>query len=91
MNSTSGIMFGHSDSFSIGSTANGTTPTNPAAATVTISGIANPTQPFATTFPPNANGVGRPGWQGVEGSMPQLFAMLSVVIMCLLGGTWTVL
>lgn len=90
LNSTSGNLFGSSSKFSIGSTANGTS-TSPSAATVTVSGSPYPTQLFATTFPPNANAVASPGWQAIEGSLPQMAAMLGVVMMCLLGGTWAVL
>ncbi len=91
LNSTSGNMFGSSSKFSIGSSANGTTTTNPAVATVTVSGAPNPTVPFATTFPAAANGVALPGWQSLQSTLPHMFAILGVVIMCLVGGAWTVL
>lgn len=91
LNSTSGNMFGTSTKFSIGSSSNGTSTTNPSVPTVTISGAPNPTQLFATTFPPNSNGVARPGWQALQGSMPQFVALATVVATCLLGGVWTVL
>ncbi|KAI0683018.1 hypothetical protein BC835DRAFT_1423695 [Cytidiella melzeri] len=91
LNSTSGNMFGSSAKFSIGSSANGTTSADPSVPTVTVSGAPNPTMPFATTFPATANGVAMPGWRALEGSLPQMLAMLSVVILSLLGGAWTVL
>ncbi|KAI0087471.1 hypothetical protein BDY19DRAFT_889200, partial [Irpex rosettiformis] len=91
LNSTSGNMFGVSPKFSIGSSANSTATANPAVATVTVSGAPNPTIPFATTFPASANGVAMPGWQSLQGHFHQMLAMLSVVIMCLVGGAWTVL
>ncbi|KAI0341077.1 hypothetical protein BDW22DRAFT_1333005, partial [Trametopsis cervina] len=86
LNSISGNIFGSSAKFSIGSTSNGTATTNPSAPTVSISGAPNPTQPFATTFPASVNGVAVPGWQALKGSLPQMLALMSVVIMCLLGG-----
>ncbi|KAI0799687.1 hypothetical protein BC629DRAFT_1497801 [Irpex lacteus] len=91
LNSTSGNMFGASPKFSIGSSANGTTATNPSVATVTVSGAPNPTVPFATTFPAAANGASMPGWHALEGSLPQMLAMTGVMVMCLAGGAWTML
>ncbi|KAI0083104.1 hypothetical protein BDY19DRAFT_910848 [Irpex rosettiformis] len=91
LNSTSGNMFGLSPKFSIGSSANSTVTANPSVATVTVSGAPNPTVPFATTFPATANGVAMPGWQALTHAMPQMLATVGVVMMCLLGGAWTIL
>ncbi|KAJ7632321.1 hypothetical protein FB45DRAFT_912150, partial [Roridomyces roridus] len=54
LNSTHGVMYATSPRFTIlssGGSSNGSTTTNPKAATVTVSGAPNPTQAFATTFP----------------------------------------
>jgi len=91
LNSTSGNMFATSAKFSIGSTANSSAATASGAATVTVSGTPNPTAVFATTFPPNANGVAMPGWRAIEGSLPQLLALVGAMVMCLLGGAMTLL
>ena len=61
LNSTSGKMFPSSAQFIIGSTTNFRATTNTSAPTVTVSGGLNPTDVFATTLPPNANGVAQPG------------------------------
>ncbi|EKM52234.1 uncharacterized protein PHACADRAFT_260468 [Phanerochaete carnosa HHB-10118-sp] len=91
LNSTSGNMFATSSKFSIGSTTNSSATTATSAPTVTVSGSPNPTAVFATTFPPNSNGVVTPGWRAVENSLPQLFALVGTIIMCLLGGAMTLL
>jgi len=95
LNSTHGVMYGSSPKFSIAAAGSGANATSgsadPAAATVTVSGSPNPTQVFATTFPPSANGVAVPGWKAIEGSRMQLLAMLSVMLISVLGGAWTVL
>ena len=91
LNSTHGIMYGSSLQFSIATTGNGSNPSpNPTVSTVTVSGSPNPTAVFATTFPPSANGVAAPGWRLIEQSSMQIVAMLSVLL-CVLGGAWTVL
>ena len=90
LNSTHGVMYGASQRFAISDTGNGTAPTPAAGApTVTISGGPNPTVGFATTFPPSANGVS--ATMAVEGARMQLFALASVMAVCVLGGAWTVL
>lgn len=91
LNSTSGNMFASSQQFSIGSTANSSATTNPNVPTVTVSGAPNPTDVFATTFPPNSNGVARPGWQAFQGAGPQMIALASALMACLLGGAVTLL
>ena len=91
LNSTIGTMYATSPRFSIGDSSNGTQTTNPSLPTVTVSGGPNPTNVFATTFPASANGVAVPGWRAVQGSMPQIIALCSVITLCLLGGAWTVL
>lgn len=91
LNSTIGTMYGTSPKFSVGATANGTVSADSSAPTVSVSGAPNPTAVFATTFPALANGVAAPGWKAVEGTMPQILALLSVMTFCLLGGAWTVL
>ena len=91
LNSTSGTMFASSQKFSIGATANARATTNPNVPTVTVSGSPNPTAVFATTFPPNANGVAVPGWRALEGAAPQMLGLLSVTAMCVLGGAITLL
>lgn len=90
LNSTHGVMYGASQRFSISDTGNGTAPTPAAGApTVTISGGPNPTVGFATTFPPNPNGVS--ALKTVGGAQMQLMSLVSVVAVCALGGAWTVL
>ena len=84
-------MYASSAKFSIGSTANATATTDASAATVTVSGGPNPTDVFATTFPPNANGVARPGWRALEGTAPQLLGLASATAAALLAGAWTLL
>jgi len=91
LNSTHGVMYTTSPKFTIGSSANASATTDPNVATVTVSGGPNPTKAFATTFPPSENGVVMPGWKAVEGSMPQIVALMGVMAMCLVGGAWTVL
>ena len=91
LNSTIGTMFGTSSRFSIGDTSNSTATTVASAPTVTVSGAANPTQVFATTFAAIANSVAAPGWKAIEGKMPQMLALLCVSLVCLLSGAWTVL
>ena len=83
-------MYGSSQRFAIADKGNGSAPTPAAGApTVTISGGPNPTVGFATTFPPNANGVS--AMRTVEGARMQLLSLASVVAVCLVGGAWTVL
>ena len=90
LNSTHGVMYGASQRFAISDTGNGTVPTPAAGApTVTISGGPNPTVGFATTFPPSNNGVS--ALRTVEGARMQLWAVASVVAVCVFGGAWTVL
>ncbi|KAI0820147.1 hypothetical protein BC628DRAFT_1331131 [Trametes gibbosa] len=92
VNSTNGVMYSSSQQFSIADSANGTAASPIAsAATVTVSGGPNPTAVFATTFPPSANGIGLPAWKAVEGARRQLAAVGCVMVMCALGGAWTVL
>ncbi|GJE97022.1 hypothetical protein PsYK624_132320 [Phanerochaete sordida] len=91
LNSTSGNMFATSTKFSIGSQANTSATTDSSVATVTVSGSPNPTAVFATTFPPNANGVLAPGWRALDGTFPQLLALLGTLVMCVLGGALTLL
>lgn len=92
VNSTIGRKYGTSSMFSVRAASNATT-TSPDAAvpTVTVSGGPNPTSVFATTFPPSANGVALPGYQAIQGSMPQLLALTTVMVFCMLGGVMTVL
>ncbi|KAI8996304.1 hypothetical protein BD414DRAFT_477470 [Trametes punicea] len=95
LNSTHGLMYASSQRFAIAAAGNSSAGSPPAPAagapTVTISGAPNPTAVFATTFPPSANGVGAPAWKAVEGASRQLLALGSVMVMCVLGGAWTVL
>ncbi|RPD68385.1 hypothetical protein L226DRAFT_540735 [Lentinus tigrinus ALCF2SS1-7] len=90
LNSTHGVMYGASQRFAISDSGNGTAPTPAAGApTVTVSGGPNPTVGFATTFPPSANGVS--AMRAVDGARMQLWAVASVVAVCMFGGAWTVL
>ena len=83
-------MYAASQRFAIADSGNGSVPSPvSAAATVTVSGGPNPTVGFATTFPPSANGVS--ATMAVEGARMQLFALASVMAVCVLGGAWTVL
>lgn len=90
LNSTSGIMFTSSSRFAIGDSSSNATATSPdpTAPTVTISGGPDPLKNFVTTFPPSANGVAVPGWQGVR---MQVLAGVMSVVLCVLGGAVTVL
>ena len=74
-----------------GATENASATTDPSVPTVTVSGAPNPTAVFATTFPPNANGVAAPGWRALEHARPQLLALACATAMCLLGGAVTLL
>ncbi|KAJ7490058.1 hypothetical protein B0H11DRAFT_2011573 [Mycena galericulata] len=82
LNSTHGVMYGTSPRFTVlaaGGTSNGTTTTNPKAATVTVSGAPNPTQTFAMTFA-ITNSASRPTLLLLRGS-----ALVA------LGAAWTLL
>ena len=85
-------MFTSSSKFAIGDSSSNATDTSPdpEAPTVTISGGPDPLKNSVTTFPANANGMesGKMGWQGVR--MQALAAVVSVV-MCVIGGVFTVL
>ncbi|KAI0350556.1 hypothetical protein OH77DRAFT_1430894 [Trametes cingulata] len=91
LNSTHGVMYASSQRFAIADAANGTAASPANAPTVTVSGGPNPTAVFATTFPPSANGVRAPGWQALEGASRPLIGIASAVLVCALGGAWTVL
>ncbi|KAJ7273414.1 hypothetical protein C8J57DRAFT_273487 [Mycena rebaudengoi] len=87
LNSTHGAMHATSPRFSIlaaGGSSNSSTPTNPKAATVTVSGAPNPTQAFATTFALAVSGASRllPG---------QTWGVGSLVLGSVLGAVWTLL
>jgi len=90
VNSTHGLLYASSQSFAISDSSNSSSP-SPAtgAPTVTISGAPNPTQQFVTTFPASSNGM--PGLKAVQESSLQIMAVLSVTVMCILGGVLTVL
>ncbi|KAI0791116.1 hypothetical protein C8Q75DRAFT_805976 [Abortiporus biennis] len=94
INSTHGVMYASSPQFAIvnsgASNATASSP-DPTVPTVTVSGSPNPTQVFATTFPPSANGAMLPTWQLIQGSGMQMFALMSTLLICLFGGAWTVL
>ncbi|KAI0298022.1 hypothetical protein B0F90DRAFT_1867904 [Multifurca ochricompacta] len=87
LNSTHGVLYGNSQSFSIVNSGSGNSSVNPLPSkpTVTVSGGPNPTAQFATTFAQSANGV-RP-WR------PTPAAMLSAGLMsfALLAGAAAVL
>jgi hypothetical protein len=93
INSTHGIMYSTSSRFTIlnatdSSSANSSQPSpNPSAPTVTVSGSPNPTNAFATTFPPSANGV-KAGWDSAWTS--QLVSLACAFTACLMGAAWTV-
>ncbi|TFK48119.1 hypothetical protein OE88DRAFT_1664487 [Heliocybe sulcata] len=92
LNSTHGVMYTVSDKFSIvasSSSASSTPQPLTSAPTVSISGGPNPTNAFATTFPPSANGV--LAWKTVEGPMMQMAAVTSVVLVAMLSGALAVL
>ncbi|KAI0369542.1 hypothetical protein BV20DRAFT_946060, partial [Pilatotrama ljubarskyi] len=91
LNSTHGVMYASSQRFAIGDANNGTAASPANAPTVTVSGGPNPTAVFATTFPPSANGVSAPGWKALEGASRPLIGVASAMLVCALGGAWTVL
>ncbi|KAI0920705.1 hypothetical protein AcW1_002373 [Taiwanofungus camphoratus] len=92
LNSTHGILYTSSAAFAIANSSNSSSPTPVASApTITLSGGPNPTDAFATTFPPSANGVSVPGWRAIEGCTLQLFGVFGAMVMCLLGGALTLL
>lgn len=91
LNSTHGVMYGTSPRFTVlpaGGTSNGTTTTNPKAATVTVSGAPNPTQAFATTFALAANSASRPTLLLHGG---QTWGVGGALLACMLGAAWTLL
>ncbi|KAF7338571.1 hypothetical protein MVEN_02083300 [Mycena venus] len=91
INSTHGVMHGTSPRFSIlaaGASTNGSTATNPKAATVTVSGAPNPTQAFATTFALAASSATRPVLLLVGG---QRWGVATALGGCILGAVWTLL
>ncbi|KAJ6500339.1 hypothetical protein C8R45DRAFT_977330 [Mycena sanguinolenta] len=69
INSTCGVLYATSPPFAIlssgASSTNGSTATNPKAATVTVSGAPSPTQTFAMEFAPVTNGALRRTWDVV--------------------------
>lgn len=93
INSTHGIMYSTSSRFTIldasgSSSANSSQPSpDSSAPTVTVSGSPNPTNAFATTFPPVANGV-KAGWDSATTS--QAVSLMCVLTACLMGAAWTI-
>ncbi|KAI0076845.1 hypothetical protein K474DRAFT_1183135 [Panus rudis PR-1116 ss-1] len=90
LNSTHGILYGHSPRFSIlptGSSSN-TSSTSPDsnAPTVTISGAPDPLKDFATTFPPNSNSASGAGWEVFVEGMAGVGWGLGAVVGCMVGG-----
>jgi len=91
LNSTHGVMYSVSDKFSIVSTSSASSTPQPLASapTVSLSGGPNPTNSFSTTFPASANGV--MAWKSIEGSVMQITAVTSVVVVAMLSGALAVL
>jgi len=93
INSTHGIMYSTSSQFIIlsasnSSFANSSQPSpDRSAPTVTVSGSPNPTNAFATTFPPVSNGV-MAGWDSDWTS--QLLRLTCILTACLMGAAWTI-
>ncbi|PCH43296.1 hypothetical protein WOLCODRAFT_138283 [Wolfiporia cocos MD-104 SS10] len=90
MNVTHGLLYASSQTFSIAESANSSEPSAASGVpTVTISGSPNPTNLFATTFA-SSNGLAT-GWKALGGARFQIVAVLSSVLVCVLGGVLTVL
>jgi len=90
INSTHGIMYSTSPQFTISNATSSNTAkpsTDPSAPTVTVSGSPNPTNAFATTFPPVANGV-KAGWDSALTS--QAISLTCALTVCLMSAAWTV-
>ncbi|KAI0260432.1 hypothetical protein BC834DRAFT_900613 [Gloeopeniophorella convolvens] len=87
LNSTHGVMYANSQSFSIVDSGSSNSTAQPLSSrpTVTVSGGPNPTAPFATTFPPSANGV--VAWR----PSPTAFLSGGAVALAILAGAAAVL